>query len=100
MLRRLLFVLLHLACIAAQADVYCRQANLQTYGLLRSIQDNMIRTPKFDLSDCICFEDALGRIKQLPYEYFRHWEVRAIYSLFASPGYLTSPQLLEFWKSF
>ena len=41
------------------------------------IQKDLPRGPSQVLSDNIYFEDALGRVKSLPFEFFRHWEVRS-----------------------
>lgn len=38
--------------------------------------------PSFILPEHIHFEDGLGRVKTLPYQYFRHWQVW--FALFAS----------------
>ena len=51
------------------------QSNLQMYQLLLQIQRNIGPQPSNLLESNIRFEDALGEIKELPYQYFRHWEV-------------------------
>jgi len=51
------------------------QSNLQTYQLMLQMQQNISPRPTNLLESNIRFEDALGEIKELPYEYFRHWEV-------------------------
>ena len=51
------------------------QSNLQTYQLMLQTQQNIAPRPTNLLKSNIRFEDALGEIKELPYEYFRHWEV-------------------------
>ena len=51
------------------------QSNLQMYQLMLQIQQNISSRPTHLLESDIRFEDALGETKQLPYEYFRHWEV-------------------------
>lgn len=68
--------------------MYHRQSNLQIYNLLRSMRNKLIQTPQFALSDSILFEDALGRVKPLPYEWFRRWEVCTVYSLIISIHWL------------
>ncbi|MCJ1265253.1 hypothetical protein MMC22_005128 [Lobaria immixta] len=50
------------------------QSNLQTYQLMLQMQQNISPRPTNLLESNIRFEDALGEIKELPYEYFRHWE--------------------------
>lgn len=51
------------------------QSNLQTYQLILQMQQNISPRPTNLLESNIRFEDALGEIKELPYEYFRHWVV-------------------------
>ena len=53
-----------------------RNVNLEIYAVLMQIQDHIPRGPLQVLSESIRFEDALGRVRSLPYEYFRHWQVR------------------------
>ena len=47
--------------------------NLEIYALLLRIQQGLPK--QLGASDTIYFEDALGRTEDLPYIYFRHWEV-------------------------
>jgi len=51
------------------------QSNLQMYSMLRLIHTSIVRSPAHNPADAFFFEDALGRSKTLPYEYFRHREV-------------------------
>ena len=51
------------------------QSNLQSYRLLLQMQKDIAKRPTNLLESNIRFEDALGEIRYLPYEYFRHWEV-------------------------
>ena len=51
------------------------QSNLQIYQLVLQIQQNIPSRPTNLLESNIRFEDALGEIKELPFEYFRYWEV-------------------------
>lgn len=51
-------------------------ANWQMYQILINIQQSTARSPTGLLESNIRFEDALGDYRELPYEYFRHWEVR------------------------
>lgn len=51
------------------------RSNLQIYWLLLSMQNNVAGSPTLLLESNIQFEDALGRVRQLPFEWFRHWEV-------------------------
>ena len=53
------------------------QSNLQTYQLMLQMQQNISPRPTNLLESNIRFKDALGEIKELPYEYFRHWEVES-----------------------
>ncbi|OAL48500.1 hypothetical protein IQ07DRAFT_102796 [Pyrenochaeta sp. DS3sAY3a] len=50
------------------------RTNIQTYYLLLHFQNNLTSNPSFSSGSNICFEDALGRSQQLPYEWFKHWE--------------------------
>lgn len=54
------------------------QTNMQIYAMLVASQNNINATPSLLLESNIQFEDALGRKSSLPYQWFRHWEVRAI----------------------
>jgi hypothetical protein len=49
--------------------------NLQLYHLLLHSQSNVSQPPTLLLQSNIRFEDALGRSRELPYEWFRNWEV-------------------------
>ena len=49
--------------------------NMRTYTLLLQIQGDITRPPTMLLQDNIWFEDAMGRVRRLPYTWFRHWEV-------------------------
>ena len=49
--------------------------NMRTYTLLLQIQGDITRPPTMLLQDNIWFEDALGRVRELPYAWFRHWEI-------------------------
>ena len=53
------------------------QSNLQTYQLMLQMQQNVPPRPTNLLESNIRFEDVLGELKELPYEYFRHWEVKS-----------------------
>lgn len=50
--------------------------NMQIYHLLVQVQHSISTSPSVSLELNIRFEDALGRVKILPYDYFRYWEVR------------------------
>lgn len=52
------------------------RTNLQIYWLLLRSQTNVSASPSLLSQSNIQFEDALGRVKELPFEWFRHWEVR------------------------
>ena len=52
------------------------RANWHMYQVLLNIQQSTSRSPTGLLESNIRFEDALGDSRELPYEYFRHWEVR------------------------
>ena len=51
-------------------------ANWQMYQVLLKIQQSTARSPTGLLKSNIRFEDALGAYRELPYEFFCHWEVR------------------------
>ena len=51
------------------------QSNWQLYQVLLQIQQSTPHSPTGLLDSNIKFEDALGEYSELPYEYFRHWEV-------------------------
>ncbi len=50
-------------------------SNWQMYQVLLQIQHHISYNPTGRLDSNITFEDALGEYRELPYEYFRHWEV-------------------------
>ena len=47
----------------------------QNYLLLLDLQQKFAPNPTGLLNSNIEFEDAMGEVRTLPYEYFRHWEV-------------------------
>ena len=51
------------------------ETDLEIYALLRQVQERLPRGPPEATHDCIHFQDALGRTQELPYRYFRYWEV-------------------------
>jgi hypothetical protein len=51
------------------------QSNMRMYSILLQIQDSVAARPTLRLDSNIKFEDALGVVRDLPYEWFRHWEV-------------------------
>lgn len=51
------------------------QSNCQIYQMLLSIQQCPVQSPTGLLDSNIRFEDAMGELSELPYEYFRYWEV-------------------------
>ena len=51
------------------------RANWQMYQVLLKIQQSTVRSLTGLLESSIRFEDALGEYRELPYEFFRHWEV-------------------------
>ena len=50
-------------------------SNWQMYQVLLRLQQQVPQNPTSLMESNIRFEDALGDFKELPYEYFRHWEV-------------------------
>jgi hypothetical protein len=53
--------------------------NRQILGILKAMQGNILRRPALLLEDGIHFEDALGRVRKLPYQYFRNWRVSTLH---------------------
>jgi hypothetical protein len=51
------------------------RTDLRTYHLLLQVQRDIAASPTGLLKSNIKFEDAIGRFRELPYEYFRYWEV-------------------------
>jgi len=49
--------------------------DLESYALLREMHCTILRAPIFGNKDSLHFTDALGRAEQLPYQYFRHWDI-------------------------
>lgn len=52
------------------------RTNLQIYWLLLQSHSTVSASPSLLSQSNIQFEDALGRVKGLPFEWFRHWKVR------------------------
>ncbi|KAI9836029.1 MAG: hypothetical protein M1819_001640 [Sarea resinae] len=48
--------------------------NITMYRVLLQLQQGIAKSPTSLLQSNIKFEDALGRKRELPYEYFRHWQ--------------------------
>ena len=51
------------------------QSNWQMYQVLLQIQQTISRAPTSSHASSIRFTNALGEYRELPYEYFCHWEV-------------------------
>ena len=51
------------------------RANIEICSLLLSIQNSISRILPVAVEDSIHFTHVLGRTADLPYQYFRHWEV-------------------------
>lgn len=51
------------------------RSNTQMYMLLLKIHNSITTSPSDQGSSKIKLEDALGVVRELPYEWFRHWEV-------------------------
>ena len=49
--------------------------NMEIGALLLKIQASISNRILFPILDALHFEDVLGRTKDLPYTYFRHWDV-------------------------
>ena len=90
------------------------RSNWQMYQVLLQIQQRTSNSPTGLLDSNIKFEDALGEYRELPYEYFRHWEVlislHLLYlnlSCFTSlskdffvPNSKTSLERPRFWRAY
>jgi hypothetical protein len=51
------------------------RTNTQMYFMLLNLQNSVSTSPTLLLQSNIRFEDALGVVRELPHEWFRHWEV-------------------------
>lgn len=60
------------------------QSNIKSYQMLLKLQKDIPPRPTNILESNIRFEDALGEVRYLPYEYFQHWEVRFFAAVTAS----------------
>lgn len=54
------------------------QTNMQMYTVLLEVHRKIAAPPTLALESNIRVEDALGEIRSLPFEWFRHWEVRVL----------------------
>ena len=54
------------------------QVDWRTYQAVLQIQDRLDRSPTSLHDSNIHFTNVLGEYRELPYEYFCHWEVRAL----------------------
>jgi hypothetical protein len=52
------------------------RTNVQMYAILLEVQRKISLSPTLALESNIRIEDALGQVRSLPFEWFRHWEVR------------------------
>lgn len=52
------------------------RADFRTYQAVLQIQESISRAPSSLHGSDIRFTNALGEYRELPYEYFCHWEVR------------------------
>jgi hypothetical protein len=48
---------------------------MQMYFMLRNIHNSVATSPSDQGASKFKLEDALGTVRELPYEWFRHWEV-------------------------
>ena len=51
------------------------QTNIEVYPLLQHVQAQLSRPLSSPTEDCIRFQDGLGRLQELPYNWFRQWEI-------------------------
>ena len=71
-------ILAFIGTFSAEIQILLRKiihTDQQMYNLLLQVQQRISASPTTMLQSKIKFEDALGRARELPYEYFRHWEV-------------------------
>ena len=61
----------------------------------QNLQPHLTRSPLFQQTDSIQIEDALGRVKHLPYEFFRHWPVRPLPTQWSNPTSMYSAYTLK-----
>ncbi len=54
--------------------------------LAKSIEQTLYRNLPQLTQDSIRFEDALGRVRLLPYDFFQHWEVRFLLDVVSARG--------------
>ena len=54
------------------------RADCRTYQAVLQIQEGISRSPSCLHGSDIRFTNALGEYRELPYEYFCHWEVRLL----------------------
>jgi hypothetical protein len=52
---------------------------MQMYFMLLNIQNSVAASPSEQGSSRLKLEDALGVVRELPYDYFRYWEVCLFY---------------------
>ena len=60
------------------------RTNLRMFAILVSIHEKIATSPTQLLQSNIRVEDALGVVRELPYEWFRYWEVRPMISMWSS----------------
>jgi hypothetical protein len=60
------------------------RTNMQMYFMLLNIQHCVAPSPGDQGSSKFKLEDALGVVRELPYEWFRHWEVSIPYFVLKS----------------
>jgi len=75
------------------------RTNVQMYAVLLEVQRKISASPTLALESNIRIEDALGEIRSLPYEWFRHWEVRKSGRIYASVAKLNSHSRASFVPS-
>jgi len=54
------------------------RTNIQMYAILLEVHRRIATSPTLALESNIRVEDALGEIRSLPFEWFRHWEVTTV----------------------
>jgi len=75
LLRQLIRVFGEFSAIALQLIQRLLRTELEIYALLKKVQNGLTPRPASSVQDSIHFTDALGRTQELPYQWFRHWDV-------------------------
>jgi hypothetical protein len=75
LLKQLIRVFGQFSAVALQLIQRLLRTDIEIYAILRQLQSRLPPTPTCSMQDSIHFTDALGRTQQLPYQWFKHWDV-------------------------